>query len=225
MLKQEVIKNGLLLGLFALLCTALVAGVNYGTKDKIQFQEQQQLIRTLAQIVPEDSYDNQLYKQCIRLSAPEALGTDEVLSAYVATKAGKAIAIAMEAIAPDGYNGQIKLIMGISASGKVLGVRTLSHQETPGLGDKIDLRKSDWVTHFKGKHYQGDDDPRWKVKKDGGEFDQFTGATITPRAYVRAISRTLKYFKRNKQALFKQAPNCHLADTLVKSRDNEVNHG
>lgn len=208
MLKREIVKNGLLLGLFALLCTALVAVVNHQTKDEIQYQQQQQLIRTLAQIVPDASYDNELYKQCILLDAPTQLGTDQALSAYVATKQNKPVAIAMEAIAPDGYNGKIKLILGISAEGKVLGVRTLSHQETPGLGDKIELRKSPWVTLFNGKHYKGDNDTRWGVKKDGGEFDQFTGATITPRAYVKAITRSLRYFKQNKQSLFNQTPNC-----------------
>lgn len=225
MLKREIVKNGLLLGLFALLCTALVALVNDQTKDQIKFQQQQELIRTLAQIVPDDSYDNELYKQCIVLNAPAELGTDQRLSAYVATEKGKAVAIAMEAIAPDGYNGKIKLILGIAADGKVLGVRTLSHQETPGLGDKIDLRKSPWVTLFNGKHYKGDNDARWGVKKDGGEFDQFTGATITPRAYIKAIGRSLRYFNDNKQALFKQTPNCQDGKSLAGAINEEVNHG
>ncbi|TVL19206.1 electron transport complex subunit G [Shewanella xiamenensis] len=202
------IKNGLLLALFALLCTGLVAVVNQQTFDEIKLQQQKELMGILHQLIPDDLHDNELTAQCTLLQNKEALGTDDALPAYIATAAGKPVAIALEAIAPDGYNGNIKLIVGINTQGEVLGVRTLSHQETPGLGDKIELRKSDWVTKFVGKVLTSEDDKQWHVQKDGGDFDQFTGATITPRAYVKAVKRAVWYFTQHQAEIFSQPLNC-----------------
>ncbi|ESE41033.1 electron transport complex protein [Shewanella decolorationis S12] len=202
------IKNGLLLALFALLCTGLVAVVNQQTFDEIKLQQQKELMGILHQLIPDDLHDNELTAQCTLLQNKEALGTDDALPAYIATAAGKPVAIALEAIAPDGYNGNIKLIVGINTQGEVLGVRTLSHQETPGLGDKIELRKSDWVTKFVGKVLTSEDDKQWQVQKDGGDFDQFTGATITPRAYVKAVKRAVWYFTQHQAEIFSQPLNC-----------------
>jgi len=202
------IKNGFLLALFALICTGLVAAVNQQTVDKIKQQEQQELMRVLHQLIPDEMHDNELTAQCTLLLDKDALGTDSPMPAYIATRAGKPVAIAIEAIAPDGYNGNIKLIVGIKTTGEVLGVRTLAHQETPGLGDKIDLRKSNWVTQFVGKVLGSADDKQWLVKKDGGDFDQFTGATITPRAYVKAVKNAVGYFNNNQAQIFSQPLNC-----------------
>ena len=202
------IKNGFLLALFALICTGLVAAVNQQTVDKIKQQEQQELMRVLHQLIPDEMHDNELTAQCTLLLDKDALGTDSPMPAYIATRAGKPVAIAIEAIAPDGYNGNIKLIVGISTKGEVLGVRTLAHQETPGLGDKIDLRKSNWVSQFVGKVLSSADDKQWLVKKDGGDFDQFTGATITPRAYVKAVKNAVGYFNNNQAQIFSQPLNC-----------------
>lgn len=213
MLNNPMIKNGLLLALFALICTGLVAVVNQQTFDQIKQQEQQELMRVLHQLIPDEVHDNTLTAHCTLLQDKEALGTDEPMPAYIATHDGKPVAIAMETIAPDGYSGNIKLIVGINAQGEVLGVRTLSHQETPGLGDKIELRKSDWVTQFVGKILGSENDKQWLVKKDGGDFDQFTGATITPRAYVKAVKQALWYFNHNQTQIFSQPLNC------------EANHG
>ncbi|PWF64211.1 electron transport complex subunit RsxG [Shewanella sp. BC20] len=207
-MNNPMIKNGLLLALFALLCTGLVAVVNQQTLDKIKQQEQQELMRVLHQLIPDDLHDNELTAQCTLLQDKEALGTEDAMPAYIATAAGKPVAIALEAIAPDGYNGNIKLIVGINIQGEVLGVRTLAHQETPGLGDKIDLRKSDWVTQFVGKVLKSEDDKQWQVQKDGGDFDQFTGATITPRAYVKAVKRAVWYFTQHQAEIFSQPLNC-----------------
>ncbi|MCS6100639.1 electron transport complex subunit RsxG [Shewanella baltica] len=202
------IKNGFLLALFALICTGLVAAVNQQTVDKIKQQEQQELMRVLHQLIPDEMHDNELTAQCTLLLDKDALGTDSPMPAYIATRAGKPVAIAIEAIAPDGYNGNIKLIVGISTKGEVLGVRTLAHQETPGLGDKIDLRKSNWVSQFVGKVLGSADDKQWLVKKDGGDFDQFTGATITPRAYVKAVKNAVWYFNNNQAQIFSLPLNC-----------------
>ncbi|MEL4248968.1 electron transport complex subunit RsxG [Shewanella xiamenensis] len=207
-MNNPMIKNGLLLALFALLCTGLVAVVNQQTFDEIKLQQQKELMGILHQLIPDDLHDNELTAQCTLLQNREALGTDDAMPAYIATAAGKPVAIALEAIAPDGYNGNIKLIVGINTQGEVLGVRTLSHQETPGLGDKIELRKSDWVTKFVGKVLTSEDDKQWHVQKDGGDFDQFTGATITPRAYVKAVKRAVWYFTQHQAEIFSQPLNC-----------------
>lgn len=204
---NPMIKNGLLLALFALCCTGLVALVNALTHDTIALQQQKQLTETLTQVIPANLHDNVLFEQCILVHSPELLGSKDALPAYLAYKNQQAVAIAIEAIAPDGYNGEIKLIIGIDNDGQVLGVRTLSHQETPGLGDKIELRKSDWVTHFSGQLFKDNTD-LWKVKKDGGQFDQFTGATITPRAYVKAISKALSFVEQHRQDLYKSHVKC-----------------
>ncbi|WP_413493653.1 electron transport complex subunit RsxG [Shewanella baltica] len=207
-MKNPMIKNGFLLALFALICTGLVAAVNQQTVDKIKQQEQQELMRVLHQLIPDEMHDNELTAQCTLLLDKDALGIDSPMPAYIATSAGKPVAIAIEAIAPDGYNGNIKLIVGISTKGEVLGVRTLAHQETPGLGDKIDLRKSNWVSQFVGKVLGSADDKQWLVKKDGGDFDQFTGATITPRAYVKAVKNAVWYFNNNQAQIFSLPLNC-----------------
>ncbi|MGL5393371.1 MAG: electron transport complex subunit RsxG, partial [Shewanella sp.] len=164
-MKNPMVKNGVLLGLFALICTGLVALVNQQTYANIKHQQQQELLKVLQQLIPAEIHDNELTAQCTLLENKAALGTDKPLPAYIATMGGKPVAIAMEAIAPDAYNGNIKLIVGIATSGEVLGVRTLMHQETPGLGDKIELRKSDWVQSFIGKLLRSEDDPLWLVKK------------------------------------------------------------
>ncbi|MDV5390084.1 electron transport complex subunit RsxG [Shewanella xiamenensis] len=209
-MNNPMIKNGLLLALFALLCTGLVAVVNQQTFDEIKLQQQKELMGILHQLIPDELHDNELTAQCTLLQNKEALGTEDALPAYIATAAGKPVAIALEAIAPDGYNGNIKLIVGINTQGEVLGVRTLSHQETPGLGDKIELRKSDWVTKFVGKVLTSEDDKQWQVQKDGGDFDQFTGATITPRAYVKAVKRAVWYFTQHQAEIFSQPLNCEV---------------
>lgn len=207
-MNNPMIKNGFLLALFALICTGLVAVVNQQTADKITQQEQQELMRVLHQLIPDEIHDNDLTAQCTLLLDKDALGTDNPMPAYIATMAGKPVAIAIEAIAPDGYNGNIKLIVGVNTQGEVLGVRTLTHQETPGLGDKIELRKSNWVNQFVGKVLDSQDDKQWLVKKDGGDFDQFTGATITPRAYVKAVKNVVWYFNNNQAQIFSQPLNC-----------------
>ncbi|AQS36325.1 electron transport complex, RnfABCDGE type, G subunit [Shewanella psychrophila] len=209
-MQKSILKNGFLLGLFALLCTAFVAVVNHQTVDKIKEQQQLELKRTLHQLIPDDMHDNELTEYCILIHDKEAMGVDMPLPSYIATNQSVPVAIAMEAIAPDGYNGNIKLIIGIDSHGTVLGVRTLSHAETPGLGDKIDLRKSDWVLSFNQKKLQSETDKRWNVKKDGGDFDQFTGATITPRAYVKAVRKALIYFNENSETLLKRPANCEV---------------
>ncbi|MEZ8626590.1 electron transport complex subunit RsxG [Vibrio splendidus] len=200
-------KNGLVLAIFACASTGLVAVTHYLTKDQIKQQEQAQLLSVLNQVIPHNLHDNELFSACTLVEA-EDLGTEQAMPAYVATLNGEPSAIAIEAIAPDGYNGAIKVIVGMKIDGTILGTRVLSHRETPGLGDKIDLRVSDWILSFAGKQVTESNLDRWKVRKDGGDFDQFTGATITPRAVVKSVKQAVQYVNQNNQALLAQPLNC-----------------
>ncbi len=218
-------KNSQILAIFAIACTLIVGLVNELTKDKIKAQAQQQLLNTLHSIIEPNRYDNDITKDCVNFStaALNEQTSDAIQTAYIARKAGKVIAIAMTNTAPDGYNGDIDLIVAVSIDGKVSGVRVLNHKETPGLGDKVELRKSNWITSFTGKKILSDTDSRWAVAKDDGMFDQFTGATITPRAVVKSVTQTLLYFKANQQALLTR-PNACLLSVEQTAAVNEVNN-
>ncbi|RYV04034.1 electron transport complex subunit RsxG [Shewanella sp. OPT22] len=207
-MSNPVLKNGLILAVFAMLCTAAVSVVNKVTEGKIAEQKQLQRLKVLEQIIPMQIHDNNLVTSCRAIVEPKALGTEDAVSAFVAFKKEQATAIAIEAVAPDGYNGNIKLIVAADKSGNVLGVRTLEQNETPGLGDKIELSKSNWVKSFNGKSLDNTSTKQWKVKKDGGEFDQFTGATITPRAYVKAVHKALDYIHNNFDMIVRQSQKC-----------------
>ncbi len=199
--------NGITLALFACGCTALVSVTHFLTQETIFRQQQEQLRLTLNQVIPHELHDNELFNACTLIHS-EQLGSNEALPAYIATKNGKPSAIAMEVIAPNGYNGKIKLIVGIHYSGEITGARVLSHNETPGLGDKIDTRISDWIYSFNGKTVSSQTLTHWNVKKDGGQFDQFTGATITPRAVVKAIKNSAIFYNDHREQLFSQPLNC-----------------
>ncbi|EMB9234626.1 electron transport complex subunit RsxG [Vibrio alginolyticus] len=200
-------KNGLTLAIFACATTGLVALTQYLTKDQIKVQEQKQLLSVLNQVIPENMHDNALTQACTMVTSPD-LGTLRAMPAYLATKNGEPTAIAIESIAPDGYNGEIKVITGIDNQGNILGTRVLNHQETPGLGDKIDLRVTDWILSFTGKQVTENNWNSWKVRKDGGDFDQFTGATITPRAVVKVVRNTVNYVNLSREDILSQPLGC-----------------
>lgn len=208
-------KNSQILAIFAIVCTATVGLVHELTKDRIKVQAQLQLLNTLHSIIEPSRYNNNMTQDCVKLSSPLLNGSQNSQTsqtAYIARKDGDAIAIAMTSTAPDGYNGNIKLIIAINVDDSVSGVRVLKHQETPGLGDKVELRKSAWITSFNGQMLLSDKDSRWAVAKDGGMFDQFTGATITPRAVVKAVRKAVLYFKDNKESLLTRPSSCFIAD-------------
>ncbi|MFY2509305.1 electron transport complex subunit RsxG [Vibrio pectenicida] len=200
-------KNGAVLALFACASTGVVALTHYLTKEQISQQEQAQLLSVLNQVIPEDMHDNNLYQSCTLVNHPK-LGTDADMPIYLATKDGQPTALAIEAIAPDGYSGAIKIIVGVQQDGTILGTRVLNHQETPGLGDKIDLRITDWILSFSGKKVTPENDSQWKVRKDGGQFDQFTGATITPRAVVKAVKKSVQFVNDHGDEIRNQPHNC-----------------
>lgn len=184
-------KHGVTLALFAAGSTGLTAAIDQLTKNTIADQAAKQQNALFQQVIPADRYNNDLLQSCYLVTAPElGKGTHKV---YIARQGEQAVAAVMEATAPDGYSGAIQLLVGADFSGTVLGSRVTEHHETPGLGDKIELRISDWITHFAGKTIASESDAAWAVKKDGGQFDQFTGATITPRAVVNAVKRAGLY--------------------------------
>lgn len=200
-------KNGLILAIFACAATGIVALTQYLTASQIKAQETAQLLSVLNQVIPPEWHDNQLSAACTLVSDP-LLGSSQAMPVYLATLNGEHTALAIEAIAPDGYSGAIKIIVGIDQQGNILGTRVLSHQETPGLGDKIDLRISDWILSFTGRQINDDNQRQWQVRKDGGQFDQFTGATITPRAVVKAVKQTVEYVNLHREQIVNQPLNC-----------------
>ena len=204
MLVKHMFKTGILLGLFAIVGTALIAFTFDNTAERIAAEEREFLLRSIQALIPASSYDNDLYSDTVSVVSPQLLGSRNTVPVYRARKDGKPVALVMEPVAPDGYSGAIKLLVAIAYDGTVLGVRVLSHQETPGLGDNIEIGKSNWITSFTGQSLSKLDNRQWHVKKDGGVFDQFTGATITPRAVVKAVHNSLKYFSQHRDALFAQ---------------------
>ncbi|QTF08352.1 electron transport complex subunit RsxG [Brenneria izadpanahii] len=182
------------LALFAVGTTALTAVVNSLTTPIIAHQTALEQKKLLDQVVPADKYNNDMLQECY-IVTDKALGSASAHQLFIARKDGEPVAAAVESAAPDGYSGAIYLLIGADFSGNVLGARVTEHHETPGLGDKIDVRISDWITHFSGQQVQSGADARWAVKKEGGVFDQFTGATITPRAVINSIKRSALYLE------------------------------
>lgn len=194
------LKNSLVLGLFAVVTVGAVTLLQQFTAERIQASERAAQLNALNEILPRDSYDNPLLDSSIEVHDP-LLGTRKPLAAYIARKDGKPSAVILQAIAPDGYSGAIQLLVGVQADGRIAGVRVVGHRETPGLGDKIELAKSPWIRSFDNRSLTAPDESGWAVKKDRGEFDQFAGATITPRAVVGAVHRALRYFDAHKAEL------------------------
>lgn len=202
MIARAMLHNALRLGAFAVVATGLIAGVNALTQARIADSQQQALVAQLHQLVPAAQHDNDLLTDTVPVADPAALGYDRPRMAWRARWHGQAVALVLPVIAPDGYSGRIELLVGINADGTLAGVRTVTHKETPGLGDYIDLSKSDWILSFTGKSLTRPTAAGWAVKKDGGDFDQFTGATITPRAVVRAVHRALVWYQAHRATLF-----------------------
>lgn len=215
-MSRSMLRNALILGLFAIVTVGLVAITRQATVERIQVAEREAQIRALAQVLPAGSYNNHLLDNELQLRDP-LLG-DRALPAYLALKDGQPSAIILQAIAPDGYSGSIHVLVGIRTDGRLAGVRVLAHKETPGLGDKIELAKSPWVLAFAGKSLQDPDEAHWGVKKDQGVFDQFAGATVTPRAVVKAVHRALQYFDAHKTELFAGAAAAATASAPAEER-------
>jgi electron transport complex protein RnfG len=193
-------QTGVLAG-FALIASFLLGVTHCSTLEAIQERLDEDLQKSLAEVVPSTLHDNDLLQDTVTVpSGEDNLGANET-TVYIARKAGQITAVCFKLAAPDGYSGAISMVMGINRDGEVLGVRVINHAETPGLGDKIEVAKSDWILDFNSRSLLNLTDAQWAVKKDGGVFDQFAGATITPRAVVKATHRGLQFFNRHRSEL------------------------
>ena len=195
------LRSAAALGLVAVAGTGLLTGVDYLTADRIAIQERRVILEQLGQILPEQ-YDNELLDDWFSFNDEEYFPHGQTVIAYRAREQNEARAVILKFKAVNGYNGDITLLAGINSDGSLRGVRVISHKETPGLGDAIEIDKSDWVLDFSGKSLKNTEPDSWAVKRDGGDFDQFTGATITPRAVVQAVRLALEYFEANRDILF-----------------------
>lgn len=200
--RSPLLKSAAALGLVAILGTSLLAGVHGLTAARIADQERKMVLKQLGQIVPPDRYDNAMHEDYFTFRDERHFPRGQEVTAYRARNGGRPVAVLLRFDAVDGYNGPIRLLVGIEEGGRLAGVRVTSHRETPGLGDGIDAAKSDWILQFDGRSLSDPEPPGWAVERDGGEFDQFTGATITPRAVVEAVQRALEYHALHGRDLF-----------------------
>ena len=196
--KSGMFRHGIVLCLFCLGFGLVLAITNDITLDDIAQRAMEDKRNSLSQVLPDELHDNNPVTDTDTLTNAEG----KEITVFRARQNGRVTAVAYE-IFGSGYAGEIRLMMGIDASGKVLGVRVLAHKETPGLGDKIEVKKTDWILRFSGLSLGNPPLERWKVKKDGGDFDQFAGATITPRGVMAAIRTGLEFFQANQDRLVK----------------------
>ncbi len=195
-------KSSTILAFVTLVCVFLLAGTWKLTADKIAQQHQQAVLNSLNRILPVTSYDNLILNDYIEISAPGFFKHSNPVRVYRARKQEQPVSLVLQFTTSEGYNGDIDLLVNIDTNGIIVGVQVTKHRETPGLGDDIDSRRSDWISDFTGHSLNSPDSKGWTVKRNGGYFDQFTGATISPRAVVKAVRRALEYEATNRQRLY-----------------------
>ena len=197
-----IMQSGLILAAVAAICTTLVALTFSLTKDRIAANARAYLEQSLTPALAGKAFDNDLSASAFTVRAPHDLPGRENAVIYRA-RAGNAPLVALFVVtAPDGFTGPIKLLIGIDANGVVTGVRALEHKETPGIGDLIDENRSDWIYQFSGTSLDAPERTAWTIRRDGGKFDQITGASVTSRAAVNAVNQTLLYFEANREMVF-----------------------
>lgn len=199
---RESLETAGILFAFAVAGTALLAFTFGATRPLIAKTEEAQKLALVEQVLPRALHDNDLMRDTVALPPSPELGTADAGVAYRARLAGRQTGVALEAVAPDGYSGRIRLLIGIRADGQLAGVRVVAHKETPGLGDYIEAARGDWVRGFDGRSLEAPPEKEWKVKKDGGQFDYMAGATITPRAMVKAVAKALRYHEDHRALLY-----------------------
>ena len=193
--------QAVLLGTCAAIAAGLLLGVDTATREPIVMRKMEDMQVSLAQVVPNELHDNNMVAKPLVLT-----GTDgKEVKVYQGTKGGPVTALVWETVGY-GYAGEIRTLIAVDPQGKILGTRVLSHKETPGLGDKIEATKADWILKFTGLSLGDPPEDKWKVKKDGGQFDQFSGATITPRAVVKSIHEALQFFQAHKSEMLEIKP-------------------
>lgn len=196
---RDIVITTMLLGLFAAIGTGVVAWVHSGTEARIAENRLAMTRMRVTQVLEGVDYDNDPVMDHHKVGDDRLGGQN--LSAWLARRDGEVVGVALSAVAPDGYSGDIRMLVGIDTSGTLLGVRVTGHRETPGLGDDIEVERSDWIHAFRGRSLTEPPIELWRVRRDGGIFDQFTGATVTPRAVVRAVRNALLYFEEHAEEL------------------------
>lgn len=206
--QQMALRTAIILFVFVVFFTGFLAAAYTLTRPTIVATEAREKMKLISEVLPANRYDNDLLKDAIELPATPELGSSQPTTVYRARQQGKPAALVLEATAPDGYSGNIRMVMAVLADGSISGVRVLTHKETPGLGDYIEVRKDKnkarpWITQFEGASLAGIPDAEWRVKKDGGRFDAYAGATVTPRAIVKAVNKALKFVELNGERLYR----------------------
>ena len=217
-LTQAIRRSAIGLGIFAVFTAGIIAVTQTLTADLITANEREFEARALYELVPESLRDNDLLEtafvvELAGMSDTQLLRLNREARWYQARMNGDVTAVILPFVAPEGYTEPIRLIAAIDISGTLLGVLVITHKETPGLGDQIETSKSDWIYSFNGESFDTIEPDQWQVKKDGGVFDSMTGATITPRAVVRAVARTLTFFDTNREVLLSTTPGSAGADS------------
>lgn len=210
-------KTALTLVAFAFTFTLLMTVVYQITKKPIAESEAAARIALFQQVIAPDRYDNTVLKDTISIAPSALLGNKKPTIANIARMNGEPVAVILEAVAHDGYSGDIKLLIAINDNGSISGVRVIKHTETPGLGDYIDIAKSNWIKLFDSQSLNKTSDANWAVKKDGGTFDYMAGATITPRAVVKVVHKALQYFEANKTILLRANETVNMTSTEVNN--------
>lgn len=201
------VRTAVILFLFVVVFTGFLSGAYLWTKPSIDASTAEEKMKLIDEVLPRGAYDNELLTDTLEIPSSPLLGLDEPSTVYRARKEGQATAVVLEAIAPDGYSGKIRLLVAVAADGTLSGVRVTQHKETPGLGDYIEPKKDKnkarpWITQFNGLSLDKTTDREWKVKKDGGRFDSVAGATVTPRAIIKATHKAVKYVAENREKLY-----------------------
>ena len=203
---KNALKTAITMLAFASIGTSLLAYVFDITRAPIEASEKEARLALFKEILPVNVYDNDLLKTTVEIGPNDLLGNRISTIANIAKYNNKTAGVVLEAIAHDGYSGDIKLLIAIRADGSISGVRVLAHKETPGLGDYIDIAHGKWIKLFDDESVNKTPAKNWQVKKDGGKFDYMVGATITPRAVVKAVLKALQFYEINKQTLFAVTP-------------------
>jgi len=202
MKEHTVFKTGITLAMIAAICTALVAATFQMTIDRIAANEKALLEQSLQPALAGVFYDGDVSESRLVIPPPHELPGNDAAIIYRVFAANEPVAALFAVTARDGFSGPIRILLGVDVSGTVTGVRILQHRETPGLGDKIESSRSDWVFQFEGRSIGNPTVTAWALKGDGGEFDQLTGASVTPRAVLKAIRNTLLYFDAHRDEIF-----------------------
>lgn len=199
-------RTAVILFLFVAVFTAMLSGAYLWTLPSIEAAAAEEKMKLIDEVLPRDRYDNKLLDDVATVADGQALGLDEPARVLRARKAGTLEALVLEAVAPDGYSGKIRLLLAFTADGRIIGVRVTAHKETPGLGDYIEPQKDrnkerPWITQFDGQTPTAVDEREWKVRKDGGRFDSLAGATVTPRAVVKAVRNAALFVEANREQI------------------------